>query len=347
MGLLDLLLGTDPNDDSLKVPEATLTKDLSGKTYIVTGGNGGIGFSTSRQLAKQNATVVLACRRLTAGEDSKEKILAETPEAKVDVMALDVSSLKSVKEFAEAFNGKYDKLHCLLNNAGIMNTPEGSTTDGFEIQFGTNHVGPFLLTELLLPKLKASAPSRVVCTSSCYADDKDASTKAKIHFEEDFMKRGEGAKPYDGWAAYLQSKLANLLHAQELSDRLKGTGVAVVALHPGFVESNLLSHTVPLAVQSLIKPILVRKNGMITPENGAQTSMYCCIDDDIMDEAKRGCGFYSQAKSPKDQYPSRPELRVGGWPLAQVPNPLADDAAYGKKLYTEVVKQLNGLGYTW
>src|ERR1700749_212135 len=146
----------------LLCPPELLNQDLTGKTFIVTGGNSGIGLVTVEQLAKQGAHVVLACRRPAEGERARSEIAARGAKGTVEVATLDLSSLASVRAFAAGFLGQHQKLHGLVNNAGIMNSPAGKTQDGFESQLGTNHLGHFLLTELLLGALKAAAPSRVV-----------------------------------------------------------------------------------------------------------------------------------------------------------------------------------------
>jgi NAD(P)-dependent dehydrogenase (short-subunit alcohol dehydrogenase family) len=189
-------------------PPHLLSTDLSGKTFIVTGGNSGIGFETVAQLAKQGAHVVLACRRPDDGEQAKLRAMTNQPRGVIEVATLDLADLKSVRGFADQFLAKHSHLHGLINNAGVMNTPYGKTKDGFETQIGVNHLGHYLLTELLLPCLKASSPARVVILSSCY-HDRAVGREGIIHFEDLHFER----RKYDGWAAYAQSKLANLLHA--------------------------------------------------------------------------------------------------------------------------------------
>ena len=145
---------------------ALLEKDLSNKVYIVTGANSGIGLGTVTQLAKQGATVVLCCRRVEAGQACAAQITG----GKVEVMALDLADLDSVRSFVESFLAKHDRLDGLINNAGVMNTPLWRTKQGFEMQLGTNHLGHFALTAGLTPLLKKSAPSRVVVIASCAAE---------------------------------------------------------------------------------------------------------------------------------------------------------------------------------
>ena len=193
-----------------------LKKDLSGRVYIVTGANSGTGLATSEQLIRQGAHVVGACRRVNAGEEAFAGFSRLSGTA--EIMKLDLASLESVRQFADAFLARHERLDALVNNAGLV-TSEGRSEDGYEIQFATNHLGHFLLTELLLDVLKASAPSRVVCLSSVVHAGRQPVT---IDFDDLHYDK----KPYSAMAAYAQSKLANLLHAKELARRLDGKGVS-------------------------------------------------------------------------------------------------------------------------
>jgi NAD(P)-dependent dehydrogenase (short-subunit alcohol dehydrogenase family) len=211
-----------------------LDRDLSGHTYIVTGGNSGIGLVTVQQLAKQGATVVLACRRPAEGEKVAQEVRTHGVSGQIVVMALDLSSLESVRDFARDFLAAFSQLNGLVNNAGVMNTPYGRTVDGFEMQFGVNHLGHYLLTELLLDRIRHTAPSRIVCVSSAY-HDKAFGREGRIDFDDLHFER----RRYDGWEAYAQSKLANVLHARALARRLEGSGVTAVSLHPGWVRTDM------------------------------------------------------------------------------------------------------------
>lgn len=214
----------------LKCEESLLNTNLVGKICLVTGGNAGIGLETVKQLAKQGATVVFTSRNLAVGTAIADQINAGLKLGnKVEAMQMNLVDLDSVRKFAGSFKQKYKHLHVLVNNAGVMNLPKlDRTKEGVEVQFATNHLGHFVLTSHLLDVLKASQPSRIICVSSCYhyfAMGK----KGYIDFEDvSFEKR-----KYDGWTAYAQSKLANVLHARELAKRLEGTGVTAVSLHPG------------------------------------------------------------------------------------------------------------------
>jgi len=304
------------------------TKDLSGKRYVVTGANSGIGFECTKQLAKQGADVVLACRRPAEGEKAAAEIRAESPSGTIEVRELDLGSLDSVRAFAEAFTRDHDRLDGLLNNAGVMNTDEGKTQDGFETQLGINHLGHFLLTELLVETLKASAPARIVIVSSCF-HDKAQGREGEIHFDDlHFDERS-----YDGWEAYAQSKLANVLHAKELAKRLEGTGVTTASVHPGWVRTNLIRHTMPTFMQDyLLRPILGLM-GMIGPWEGAQTSLHALLADEVPEHSG---SYFSQRGIYRDKAKNR-----GGWPM-ESPNPQAHDDQVAGRLY-EKSRELVGL----
>ncbi len=295
-------------------PPELFAGDLSGRTFIVTGANSGIGLVTVEQLAKQGANVVLACRRVKEGEQARAGIVARGAKGSVEVMELDLADLASVRRFAEAFLAAHDRLHGLVNNAGVMNAPQGKTRDGFETQLGVNHLGHYLLTELLLDALKRAAPSRVVVLSSCY-HDVARGRQGKIDFDDLMFER----RPYDGWAAYAQSKLANLLHARALAKRLAGTGVTAVSVHPGWVRTNLIRSTMPTWMQDVVLRPFLRAAGMIEPWEGAQTTLFALLSPDVPEHAG---DYYSQLGIYRDKASNK-----GGWPMRS-PNPEAhDDAA--------------------
>jgi NAD(P)-dependent dehydrogenase (short-subunit alcohol dehydrogenase family) len=204
--------------------------DLSGRTAVVTGANGGLGFETSRALAARGAHVVLACRDLLKGGVASEHIAKEHPSASVELAELDLSSLASIRSFAEGFASRHAQLHILCNNAGVMALPYRQTADGFEMQLGTNHLGHFALTGLLLPRLLATGGARVVTVSSTMH------RIGRIRFDD-----LHGAHRYRKWRAYGQSKLANLLFTYELAHRAarKGAGLVAAAAHPGYAATNL------------------------------------------------------------------------------------------------------------
>ncbi|MCO4745149.1 MAG: SDR family oxidoreductase [Proteobacteria bacterium] len=313
---------------TLMCDPSLLARDLSGQTIIVTGANSGIGLITAEQLAKQGAHVVMACRRVEEAEQCIQDIVAKHPSAKLEAMRLDLGDLASVRSFAKSFLDSHDKLDVLVNNAGVMNTPEGKTKDGFEMQFGVNHLGHFLLTDLLLDVLKTSAPSRIVVLSSCY-HDQAMGRDGDIHFDDLNFE----SKTYDGWEAYAQSKLANLLHAKGLAKRLEGTNVSAVSVHPGWVRTNLIKNSVPLWVQNYVMRPVSGLIGLIEPWEGAQTTLHAVLGDDV--PANTGA-YYSQKGIYRDK-----AAKAGGWPLHS-PNPVAHDDVVADKLW-DVSRELTGL----
>ncbi len=204
--------------------------DQGGKFAVVTGSNSGIGFEAAKVLASKGARVVLAVRSEKKGQVAMDAILREVPQAAVETMPLDLADLRSVKQFAEDLCRKVQALDLLINNAGVMATPYLTTADGFELQFGTNHLGHFALTGRLFPLLRQTPGARVVTVSSA------AHTGGRIDFDN-----LDGKKGYTRWKAYSQSKLANLIFAYELNRRLIQANLDTisVACHPGFAATNL------------------------------------------------------------------------------------------------------------
>jgi NAD(P)-dependent dehydrogenase (short-subunit alcohol dehydrogenase family) len=207
-----------------------------GRTAVVTGANSGLGLVTARELARAGAHVVLACRNTGKGEDAQRTITSAAPEAEVEVAKLDLADLGSVRAFAERFRAEHGGLDLLVNNAGLMAPPRRLTKDGFELQVGTNHLGHFALTGLLIGAIEGRDDARVVTVSS------PAHRVGKINFDD-----LHGERRYFRWRAYGQSKLANLLFAFELDRRLRahGSGVRSVAAHPGYAATNLQSAAAP------------------------------------------------------------------------------------------------------
>ena len=204
--------------------------DQHGELAVITGANSGIGFEAARALAARGAHVVLAVRDPHKGHAAAEAIQREHPPARTEVLALDLADLVSVRHFAEGFRARYAALPLLINNAGVMATPYRRTAQGFELQFGTNHLGHFALTGLLLPLLLAAPGARVVTVSS------GAHTRGRIDFGN-----LDGERGYRRWAAYSQSKLANLLFAYELQRRFEAAGAQAISVgcHPGWAATNL------------------------------------------------------------------------------------------------------------
>lgn len=206
--------------------------DLKGKRIIITGGASGIGYSAAEVLAEKGADVVIAVRNTGKGEKAALKIRGSHRNASVTVMHLDLGNLASVRQFASDFTSRFDRLDILINNAGVMVPPYSKTSDGFELQFGTNHLGHFALTAQLLPLLLSTPHSRIVTVSSI------AARRAKIYFEN-----LDGTMGYNPMKFYRQSKLANLLFTIELQHRLERSGASTISTgcHPGISVTNLIS----------------------------------------------------------------------------------------------------------
>src|SRR5437867_3831967 len=201
---------------------------MAGRLVLVTGATSGIGASTAIGLARMGATLALGVRDPKKGDTARREISRETGNTPLEMPALDLASFRSIRGFANDFKARHARLDVLVNNAGIFNRDRHVTEDGLEAVFQVNYLGPFLLTMLLLDPLNAGAPSRIVNVSS------EAHRGSSIDFED-----LQGERGYSGWHAYGQSKLAQILFTRELARRLQGTGVAVNALHPGVIRTNL------------------------------------------------------------------------------------------------------------
>ncbi|KAG7455428.1 hypothetical protein MATL_G00256720 [Megalops atlanticus] len=246
------------------------TARLDGKTVIITGSNTGIGKETARDLAKRGARIIMACRDLGKAEVAQKELIEDSGNQSIIVKKLDLSDTKLIREFAEVIIKEEKQVNVLINNAGVMMCPFSKTADGFEMQFGVNHLGHFLLTYLLLDLIRRSAPARILNVSSM------AHTWGTINLDDI-----NSEKRYNDRRAYGQSKLANILFSRSLAKRLEGTGVTVYALHPGIVQTELGRHlNTPLRVAyTIVKPFLK------TPVQGAQTSIYCAVEPALENES--------------------------------------------------------------
>jgi NAD(P)-dependent dehydrogenase (short-subunit alcohol dehydrogenase family) len=237
--------------------------DQSGRVAVVTGANSGLGLVTARELARAGAAVVMACRNLDKGHAAVENVRAAVPRAQVQLEELDLASLASVRGFAERFKATHDGLDLLINNAGVMGTPRRRTADGFELQFGTNHLGHFALTTALLAEMEGRDDARVVTLSST------AHKMGRINFDN-----LNGDRHYFRWNAYGQSKLANLLFALELDRRLRASDSTIksLAAHPGYAATNLQSAGPPL----FDRLVMVASNAVIaqSDEMGALPTLF-------------------------------------------------------------------------
>jgi len=310
---------------------ATLSKDISGKTYIVTGANSGIGFETTQQLVKQGAHVVMACRRVEAGKEVA-KAFAEL-KGSHEVIKCDLADLQSVRDFVNNFNSKHSKLDGLACNAGMVNmTGKPSyTKDGFETTIGVSYLGHFLLTELLLDKLKSSTPSRFVILSSVVHAG-SPKNRHKVHID-DINYKNRKFKAFD---VYSEAKVACTQYALELSKRLEGTGVSTFSVHPGWARSNFGGggNFFMNTMMAIAKPIFKALNYSDSSWESAQTSLHCLLSDD----APQHSGEYFSQHSVLYQ---DKECKKGGWPMKS-PNPHASDMDAAKKL-VEKSKELVGL----
>lgn len=261
--------------------------DQTGRIAIVTGANTGLGLETAKALAAHGAHVVLAVRNAEKGKAAAEAITAAHSNADVTLQSLDLSSLESVRRASDELKGRYDKIDLLINNAGVMWTEKSSTADGFELQFGTNHLGHYALTGLLLERLLPVEGSRVVTVSSI-----GHRIRADIHFDDLQWERD-----YNRVAAYGQSKLANLLFTYELQRRLAGTNTVALAAHPGGSNTELARNS-PLwvrAVFDVVAPVLVQGADM-----GALPTLRAATDPAALGGQYYGPdGFMEQRGNPK------------------------------------------------
>jgi NAD(P)-dependent dehydrogenase (short-subunit alcohol dehydrogenase family) len=279
-------MSTNPERMTKAMPE------LSETTIVVTGANSGLGYEATRIFAEKSATVVMACRSTDRGEDAAEAIAREAPSASLDVLELDLADLDSVRDFAAAFTGAYDDLHMLCNNAGVMAIPRRETADGFETQFGVNHLGHFALTGRLLDTLvETEGETRVVTQSS------KAHESGEIDFDSVARSATESAngsavsndpqrkRSYDRWAAYGQSKLANVLFAYELDRRLGAADhdVTSVACHPGYAATELQRRGPEMENSTVRKLLMEGANRVVaqSAEMGALPIVYAATASTI------------------------------------------------------------------
>jgi NAD(P)-dependent dehydrogenase (short-subunit alcohol dehydrogenase family) len=292
--------------------------DLSSKVVVITGANAGLGFETSKIAAGKGAKVIMACRNLEKAEKAKEQILKDNAKADLEIMQLDLASLKSVRSFADEFNSKYKRLDVLINNAGIMVPPFSLTEDSFESQMGANYFGHFLLNGLLLDTLNSTEGARIVMLSSI------AHRQGKIDFDN-----LNAEKSYSRVAAYNQSKLACLMHAFELQYRLESSGskVKVVAAHPG-VSNTELGRYLPTALLLLILP--VAPFILHSPKKAALPSAMAAFSDDV-----KGGDYFGPTGF----------MEMKGKPGKAKAEPHAFDKDVSKRLF-EVSEQLTGFTFS-
>lgn len=293
--------------------------DMTGKVVIMTGANSGIGYEATRALAQNGATVVMACRNMKKANEAVKILHSLVPAKMLDVMALDLSSLASVRQFTTSFLEKYDRLDLLINNAGLMAIPFGLTKDGFESQIGVNHLGHFALTGLLLERLLAIPASRIINISS------GAHKMGKIHIER-FASDNE----YTPFGAYGQSKLANLLFTYELQRRLGATNTSTisVAAHPGGSKTNLGNHLEGFFAR-VVMPIfsLVMQSAAM----GALPTLLAATDSSVQGSDYYGPGGFQEMR---------------GHPKKVTSNELSHDKKLAQRLWS-ASEELTGVTYSF
>jgi len=294
--------------------------DLSGKVIIVTGGNSGIGYESVKAFSEKGAQVILACRSIEKGESAKAEIMKNNPTGKIEVMTLDLMDLSSVKNFAAKFKEKYNRLDILLNNAGIMIPPYGLTKDGFESQIGTNHLGHFALSGLLIDLLIKTPKSRVVSTSSI------AHKNGKMDFESFLFDNGNGYTPMK---AYGRSKLANLLFIYELQRRFETKNIEsiAVAAHPGVAQTNLTRYVEGKFYYRILKPL--SSIFLQSPAIGALPQIRAAVDPNVKGGDYYGPDGFNEMK---------------GSPVKVKSSPASYNIDDAKKLW-EISEKLTGINF--
>ncbi len=295
--------------------------DLTGKVIVITGANSGLGYESARTLAGQGATVIMAVRNPTKGEKASTDIKQDDPQASLDVMTLDVGNLSSVRDFAAAFQAKYDRLDILMNNAGVMAIPRQETVDGFEMQLGVNHLGHFALTGLLLEVIVKTPQARIHNVTS------GANFTARINFD-DLMSK----KRYGRWEAYGQSKLANVFFTFELHKRLAAAGFDTIAntSHPGLVLTNLQTKSVEQSGTNL-EGMLYRTLGPFMAQDirmGVLPMLYAVTAPDAKGGTLYGPNF----------------LQMRGYPAAVRANPAAYHAD-ARQRFWKISEELTGVTF--
>ncbi len=292
--------------------------DQTGKVIVVTGANSGLGYEGSLALARQGAHVALACRNMEKGETAVNQIRQQVPDASLKLMALDLADLASIRQFAQDFRASHDRLDVLINNAGIMAIPYRQTADGFEMQFGVNHLGHFALTGQLIDLITQTDNSRVVTVSS------NLHKQGKIDFENLNSERD-----YSKWGAYNNSKLANLLFAYELQRRLAASGSKTIsaAAHPGYASTNLQSGD-----SSWLQKLMLGLGNVILAQSaamGALPTLYAATMPDV-----QGGDYYGPG--------GMGEMR--GHPVKAQSSEASHDEATAVKLW-QVSEELTGVAY--
>jgi NAD(P)-dependent dehydrogenase (short-subunit alcohol dehydrogenase family) len=289
--------------------------DLTGRVAIVTGANSGIGLETSRELARNGAWLVLACRDSTRGEAAARDIVTGVPGAQVEILPLDLACLDSIRRFTQAFAGHFDRLDLLVNNGGVMVAPYGKTEDGFEQHFGVNHLGHFALTGQLIELVLATPGSRVVTVTSA------ASRYQSLDFDNLMFAGGHGYSPF---RAYARSKLANLQFTRELNRRLAGSDSIAVAAHPGGAATGLGRRMGERPLYRAILPVLAWMSQ--SAAGAARSVLRAATDPDAVGGQLYGPGGLLGMKGAPVVMPlsSRPEDKLAARRLWEISEQLTD-----------------------
>jgi NAD(P)-dependent dehydrogenase (short-subunit alcohol dehydrogenase family) len=292
--------------------------DLSNKIAIVTGANSGLGYETALGLAAKGAQVIIASRDAKKGQEAVSKLQATRPRGQVSFMALDLANLAAIRQFAEQYSQQYKTLDLLINNAGVMHLPYRETADGFEMQFGTNHLGHFALTGHLLPLIINTPKARVVSVSS------GLHHSGHINFDD-----LHGKIAYDEYKAYSQSKLANLLFAYELQRKFTAHNIDAISVgaHPGYAATNLQFHS-----GSGWRDAMMRFTNMLFAQSaamGALPTLFAAVDPSV-----RGGQYIGPSGM----------MEMHGYPAVVKSNPESNDPLIAQKLW-EVSEKLTGVTY--
>jgi NAD(P)-dependent dehydrogenase (short-subunit alcohol dehydrogenase family) len=290
--------------------------DQTGRTAVITGANTGLGYETAAALAAKGAHVVLAVRNLEKGKAAADLITRSAPGASVALQELDLSSLDSIRSAADQLRAQHDSIDLLINNAGVMMTPKSTTKDGFELQFGTNHLGHFALTGLLLDRVLAAPGSRVVTVSSVgHRFARNGIRFDDLQWENDYSR----------FAAYGQAKLANLMFTYELQRRLQGANTIATAAHPGGSRTELMRNlpTVVKAVGKLVEPLFQ------DPDMGALPSLRAATDPGVLGGQYFGPDGFAEQR---------------GYPVVVTSTRVSHDVAAQKRLWT-VSEELTGVAF--
>ncbi len=294
--------------------------DLTGKVAIVTGANSGIGFEAAKEFARKGARTILACRSLDKARIALDQILAEIPNSPAEILQLDLTSQATVHRFVTDFKARYGRLDVLVNNAGIMWVPYGKTEDGFESQFGTNHLGHFALTGLLIDLLLKTPGSRVVNVSS------NGHRTGNMDFDNLMFTDGQGYSPH---RAYARSKLANLLFTYELQRRYEAIEADAIATaaHPGASSTRLVDHLTDRWYWKILLPIILRMSQ--SAAMGALPTIRAAVDPDV-----KGGEYYGPSGF----------MEQRGYPVVVQSNGSSHDQESARKLW-QISEQLTGVHF--